>query len=172
MNNYWFTSDQHFGHFNIIKYCERPFSSIQEHDEELIKNHNEVVGKQDIIIHAGDFTLINNKERVYKDYINRLKGNHVFLRGSHDYWLPKSTQSIFEKEIDGHFIVVCHYAMRVWARSHWNSFMVYGHSHGKLEPVGKQHDIGVDNNNFYPVSFEQVIEIMKTRSDNFNLVKR
>jgi len=139
-------------------------------NETIINNFNSVVGKNDIIVHAGDFTLIKNRERVYKEYVKRLKGNNIFLRGSHDYWLPKSAPTIFEKEIEGYYVVVCHYAMRVWARSHFNSFMLYGHSHGRLEPIGKQWDIGVDNNNFYPVSFEQILEIMKTRPDNLNLV--
>jgi calcineurin-like phosphoesterase family protein len=62
--------------------------------------------------------------------------------------------------------------MRVWPRSHYNSWQLYGHSHGRLEPVGKQWDVGVDNNNFYPVSFDQLVEIMKNRPDNFNLVKK
>jgi calcineurin-like phosphoesterase family protein len=62
--------------------------------------------------------------------------------------------------------------MRTWARSHYNSWQLYGHSHGKLEPIGKQWDIGVDNNNYYPVSFDQITEIMKTRPDNPNLIKR
>jgi len=168
---YWFSADFHLGHFNIIEYTNRPFKTIEEMDETIINNFNSVVNKDDIIVHAGDFTLLHNKELIYKKYINRLKGNNLFLRGSHDYWLPKTARHIFEKEINGKFVVVCHYAMRTWARSHWNSFMLYGHSHGRLEPIGKQYDIGVDNNNFYPVSFDQIIEIMKTRSDNPNFIK-
>jgi calcineurin-like phosphoesterase family protein len=170
---YWFTSDEHYGHHNIIRYCMRPFDSVDQMDEVLIEYHNSVVKRDDIVIHGGDFCLARNREIVYRKYINKLRGKHVFLKGSHDYWIPwKDSQQVWERKIKGHYIVVCHYAMRVWARSHYNSFMLYGHSHGNLPPVGKQHDIGVDNNNFYPVSFDQIIEIMKERDDNFNLIRR
>lgn len=172
--SYFFTADQHYGHFNIIRYCNRPFKTIDEMDEELIKRHNEVVKNGDNVIHAGDFCW----EKIYfpalEKYISRLNGNHTFLDGSHDVWLKSSgrRKQIWEKNIDGQVIVVCHYAMRVWSKSHYGSWQLYGHSHGTLPPEGKQYDIGVDNNNFYPVSFEQIVEIMKTRPDNFNLVRK
>jgi calcineurin-like phosphoesterase family protein len=70
----------------------------------------------------------------------------------------------------GCYIVLCHYAMRVWPRSHYNSIQLHGHSHGRLLPIGKQWDVGVDNNNYHPVPFDQIIEIMSVREDNFNLV--
>ena len=146
-------------------------------DRYLIANHNKLVGENDLTIHAGDFTLWKNIKGIYEKYINKLNGNHVFLRGSHDYWLNgKPNHEIWEKNIfikgQRYHFVVCHYAMRVWARSHYNSFQLFGHSHGRLEPVGKQHDIGVDNNTFYPVSAERIVEIMKDRPDNFNLIRR
>ena len=140
-------------------------------DEGIIDRFNQVVGINDTTIHAGDFTLISNVEEVYKKYVKRLNGLHVFLIGSHDRW-NKSKLSIFERNIEGYHVVVCHYAMRVWPRSHYNSWNLHGHSHGKLEPIGKQHDIGVDVNNFYPVSFEQLKLIMNSKTDNFNLVDR
>lgn len=168
---YWFTADEHYGHRNIIKYCNRPFADIEEMDEVIIERFNSVVGKNDITIHAGDFTLIRNAERVYP-YVKRLKGNHIFLRGSHDKWLKKSAPYMFEKQIEDEYVVVCHYAMRVWHRSHWNSWQLFGHSHAKLPPEGKQHDVGVDNNEFYPISFDEIKLIMELRPDNFNLVKK
>ena len=170
---YYFTADQHFGHANIIKFCSRPYSCVEEMDESLINNHNEVVSPEDVVIHGGDFTLIKNKPRIYREYINRLNGEHVFLEGSHDYWLKgeKGIKNIWGKEFPGRiYIVLCHYAMRVWHRSHWNSYLLHGHSHGNLPPMGKQHDVGVDNNNFYPVSFEEIVEIMKNRENNPNRI--
>jgi calcineurin-like phosphoesterase family protein len=169
----WFTSDEHYGHKNILKYCSRPYSNIEEHDENLIRNHNEVVSDDDTVFHAGDFTLMHGREKVHKKYIMRLKGKHRFIVGSHDYWLQGwNEHEIFELKHQKRHIVICHYSMRTWARSHYNSWQLYGHSHGKLEPIGKQWDIGVDNNNYYPVSFDQITEIMKTRPDNPNLIKR
>jgi calcineurin-like phosphoesterase family protein len=137
---FFFTADEHYGHTNIIKFCDRPFASIEEMDAEIIKRHNELVGSQDVVIHAGDFTL--TKKPFAENYIRRLNGTHIF-----------------------------HFAMRVWPRSHFNSWQLYGHSHGKLPPIGKQWDIGVDNSDFYPVSFNKICEIMADRPDNSNFVK-
>ena len=167
---YFFTSDEHYGHSNIIKYCNRPFASVDEMDAEMIRNHNAVVGKGDIVVHAGDFTL--KKGDPAKEYVSQLNGQHIFIRGSHDYWLKGDARDIWEKAIDEEYIVVCHYAMRVWPRSHFNAWQLYGHSHGHLEPKGKQWDVGVDSNNFTPVSFEQLLQIMKERPDNPGLVDR
>ena len=85
---FWFTSDQHYNHGKVIEYCSRPFSSVDEMDDILIQNHNSVVKLNDVVIHAGDFTLLKNKEQIYRKYINKLNGKHIFLKGSHDYWLP------------------------------------------------------------------------------------
>jgi len=54
---YYFTADEHYGHTNIIKYCKRPFNSIEEMDATLIENFNSKVTKADHTIHVGDFTF-------------------------------------------------------------------------------------------------------------------
>jgi calcineurin-like phosphoesterase family protein len=171
---YFFTADEHYGHDKEFLWGFRGFNNIEEHDNELIRRHNACTTKNDITIHAGDFALHGNKREVIQiKYIKRLNGNHIFLKGSHDRWLKGWQAShIWQKQIDGQFVVVCHYAMRTWHRSHYNSWQLYGHSHGRLEPIGKQWDIGVDNNDFFPVSWDEVIQIMKFRPNNPNLVKR
>lgn len=166
----FFTADEHYGHENIIKYCNRPFQNVSEMDAELIRRHNEMVCQSDTVIHAGDFTLKNRT--MANEYIKQLNGHHTFLKGSHDYWIEHNdARKILEMKINGRYIVICHYALRVWPRSHYNSWMLFGHSHGTLPPIGKQWDIGVDNNNFYPVSFDRIEEIMNNQPDNPNLIK-
>ena len=54
-SNIFFTSDTHFHHDNIIRFCNRPFKDVYHMDEELIKRWNEKVGPDDIIYHLGDF---------------------------------------------------------------------------------------------------------------------
>jgi calcineurin-like phosphoesterase family protein len=166
---YFFTADQHFGHFNIIKYCNRPYTSVDEMDNDIITNYNKVVYPNDIVVHGGDLTLIKDPEVVYNRYISKLNGKHIFLKGNHDRW-NKSGLDLFSVTIEGIHIVVSHYAMRVWNRSHYNAWNLYGHSHGKLPPIGKQHDIGVDNNGFFPMSFAQIKAIMEVRDNNPNFI--
>ena len=169
---YWFTSDQHYGHANVIGYNKRPFKTVEGMDKQLIKNFNNVVCCEDVTIHAGDFCWLNKKEEVYKKYVSKLNGTHILLVGSHDYWQPNSAKYIWRKRIDGQLIIVCHYAMLTWESSHYNSWQLFGHSHGKLDLPHKQYDIGVDNNNLMPVSFDRVCKIMGSKPDNFNFIRK
>jgi len=171
---YFFTADEHYGHSNIIGYCDRPFATVEKMDEELIKRHNEVVGSEEVVFHLGDFTMKDSSEA--EKYIKQLNGKPVFIKGSHDEnWMEKNLfhtyNEIWEGEIENHYIVLCHYAMRIWPRSHYNSWQLYGHSHGKFAGTGKQMDVGVDTHNFYPYSLEEIEEIMKTKKDNINKLK-
>ena len=165
---YFFAADEHYGHQNIIRYCDRPFASVQEMDDELVRRHNLVVGKGDIVVHGGDFTLAKSSKA--QEYIARLNGQHVFIQGSHDRWLDRSAQEVWQRKVQDHYVVVCHYAMRVWPASHYNSWQLFGHSHGLLDPIGKQWDIGVDANDFTPLSYSQLVEIMAERPDNPDLI--
>jgi calcineurin-like phosphoesterase family protein len=174
---FFFTADEHYGHRNIIEYCKRPFQHVDEMDQALIDRHNEVVKSKDTVVHVGDFSMAHSRRRVENAYIKRLNGNHVFVRGSHDYWLDHDpieidtgpVRDIWEKKIslagENYYIVACHYAMRAWPRSHYGAWQVYGHTHGKMPGVGKQMDVGVDTNNFYPYSLKQIIEIMRLQPE-------
>lgn len=82
----YMTSDSHFSHFNICKYCHRPFESRAEMDRTLIDNWNSVVPEDGIVVHCGDFMLPHDwgfKE--YWKYIKQLNGKAIYLcRGNHD----------------------------------------------------------------------------------------
>ena len=166
-----FTADSHFGHGNILKFCNRPFKSIKEHDETLISNWNSVVGKKDIVYHGGDFGLCN--PGYLKTILNRLNGNIHLIVGNHDktaLQISKSTNvkkfaSISETKyitVEGQKIFICHYALRTWRGSYHGAYMLFGHSHGRMPPLGKSFDIGVDCWNYTPINFEQVKEKMDT----------
>ena len=157
---YWFTSDEHLGHASIIKYCSRPFSSVEEMDKAIIARHNENVSKQDIVVHAGDFCWARTYEEAQEKYIRHLNGDHIFIKGSHDRWLPKSAKCRWRKMLDDRFVVVDHYAGRTWERSYHGSWQLYGHWHSKQDNVGLQLNVAVDLHNFYPWSFDEIEEIM------------
>ena len=152
---YFFTADEHYGHERIIQYCLRPFDSVEEMDDEIIKNHNAMVGMEDVVVHAGDFTLLAKKGA--ESYQRRLNGQHIFIKGSHDYW-NKDLPYMWEKKIGDIYVVACHYAMRTWPRSRYKSLLVHGHSHGKLPLFDNSYDVGVDNNSYYPIPLEKIIK--------------
>ena len=178
----FFTSDQHFGHDRIREYCNRPFSSVGEMDSVMIGKWNWVVSPKDIIYFLGDFCL--DKQKIALSYFKRLNGRIYVVPGGHDRkWIRpnlcytgpncvvRMLPPLHTVTLNKQVIVLCHYAMRVWDRSHYNSWNLHGHSHGGLLAAGKQLDVGVDNWEFYPVSLEQIKKVMEKRPDNFNLVK-
>jgi len=168
---YWFTADTHFNHSKIIKYCNRPFINVERMDEKLIFNWNSCINPKDIVYHLGDFSW--GKEELYFNQLNGIK--HLII-GNHDKRkdvlkkLFVSVNSILEVTTEENHIVLSHFAMRVWSRSHYNSWHLFGHSHGCLSSYGKSFDVGVDCNNFTPVSYDQIKEKMSKLEDNFNWI--
>jgi calcineurin-like phosphoesterase family protein len=165
MSNVFFTADTHFRHQNkrgsgIIQFCNRPFADTQEMDEALIANWNRVVGNKDSVYHLGDFGMGNCADIFY-----RLKGQKFLLRGSHDRDAIKYnwawTKCCYELKIQGAYIWLSHRPHRAWERSFHGSWHLFGHVHGRLPPLGKSFDVGVDVWNFTPVSFEEVQDKMK-----------
>jgi len=167
----YFTADTHFNHKNIIKYCNRPFETLEEMNNKIIDNWNILIQPRDTVYHLGDFGFGN-----LENILNRLQGQKILITGSHDTKIHQykkyfSNQTpLLEIKANGQTITLCHYAMRVWPKSHYNSWHLFGHSHSELEPQGKSYDVGVDNNDFKPISLEQITKIMNNRPDNFNLV--
>lgn len=78
----WFTSDTHFSHKNIIKYCERPFTDTDHMDDVIIQRWNEVVKPEDMVYHLGDIALGPIDKSLAK--IARLNGHKIAVLGNHD----------------------------------------------------------------------------------------
>lgn len=154
----WFTSDTHFGHGNIIKHCSRPFASVEEMDETMIARWNERVSHGDTVYHLGDFSLTD-----HTPYLQKLNGQKRLVLGNHDNskFVKKAVgwatvDDILHVTVEDTFLVLCHYAMRVWHRSHHGSLHLYGHSHGKLKGTSRSCDVGVDCWDFRPVSLTEI----------------
>lgn len=166
----FFTADYHLGHKNIIKYCNRPFANTQEMDQEIMANLLSATRRGDTLYFLGDLTFNRDLARLFCETIHgRLR--LVFIKGNHDREIVRGSLPGLDQvdglrtiNVEGQRIVLCHYAMRVWDRSHHGSWQLHGHSHGTLVPRGFQYDVGVDNNEFMPVSFEQIKEIMSART--------
>ena len=179
--NVFFTSDTHFGHSNIIKFSHRPFSSIEEHDETLIENWNKVVPKKGIVYHLGDVGWGNHD--YLRDVLNRLNGRIVLVIGNHDWKnIVKQhadrfvfmTQQI-NMQINKQKVILNHYPLLCYAGTYREkpTWQLYGHVHsGPLSTTGldndrltmcfpTQYDVGVDNNDFAPVSFLKIREIIE-----------
>jgi len=179
--NLFFTADLHFQHFNVIKYCNRPFTTRDEMDSTMIKNWNSVVGENDFVFVAGDFCFGGNKSWMY--LVDALNGTKFLAAGNHDKSIAGNWAHIdniinlyiHDDEVkDGQRITVCHYPMLSWYQSHRGAWQLYGHLHGKLtnDSLGdgkydigncvtpNQLDVGVDVHDFTPVSYDEVKTII------------
>ena len=172
--NVWFSADQHFQHANIIRYSHRPFTNVAEMDERLVSNWNERVGPKDTVYHLGDLIFRATPQQA-AELLSRLHGQICLVRGNHDAVAERHKErftwikDLAEIKIadagapDGwQRIVLCHYAMRVWNRSHYGTWSLFAHSHGSLpdDPHSLSLDVGVDVWNYAPVSYEEIKERM------------
>lgn len=160
MSNIFFTSDTHFGHYNAIQHCKRPFSSVEEMDEALISRWNEDVGAKDIVYHLGDFKFSSKQKVSY--YLDRLDGRVILIRGNHDHNLKAWELQLFNEvhdmlEIKQLNLFLCHYAMRVWPKKHYGARHLFGHSHGSIEASPDSFDVGVDSHNYFVWSLDEVL---------------
>ena len=180
MSNVFFTSDHHFGHANVIKFCNRPFADVDEMNEKLVVKWNEKVKPNDEVYHLGDLAMTKDREQV-KDILNRLNGVIYLIEGNHEgaalnhrkrfKWI-KNYHELKVKDTDCENgvqrIILFHYAMRVWRGDARGTWQLYGHSHGNLsdEKDKLAFDVGVDCHNYAPLSYKEVKEIMRAKAWN------
>lgn len=185
-NRIFVGADNHFGHENIIEFCDRPFADVEEMDAAMIDSWNGVVEPNDIVIHLADFTLGNMLQA--HSYLKQLNGRIHMLcyTWHHDKrWLPHRDVIIMSKkhcvtwldplvvlEIkewgqDGRPLAIslCHYPLAVWDRKHYGAWHCFGHCHGKHEGGENSIDVGVDNayrltGQYRPLSLAEIKEAL------------
>lgn len=182
----FFTSDAHFFHRNVIKYDNRPFDNVEQMNEQLILNWNSVVEQEDEVYYLGDFGMGASEDKLF-NILQRLNGRIYYIFGNHDKVVKRSRRMlgrfIWAKDLaeiiiadpdapkGRQSIVLCHYAMRVWNKSHHGSWCLYGHSHDSLDKEivwGKSMDVGVNSayrilGEYRPFSYDEIKKIMSRR---------
>lgn len=186
----FFTSDTHFGHANIIKYCNRPFSDVEEMDRAMISRWNECVRPHDTVYHLGDFCFggPENADR----YFRSLNGliHVIAVPWHHDRsWLPRDLDNPDYVSKQGHsvWLHLCeclmrnyeygddkypksihmsHYPLASWEAKFHGGWHLYGHVHNNpFEALqGPALNVGVDVNDFRPVSLEYVASYCQART--------
>jgi len=150
----FFTSDTHFGDHRVLNLYPRPFRSAAEMDAGLVERWNAAVGPKDVVWHLGDFARTT---RVAEAILPRLSGVKHLVLGNNDPpevaglgWA--SVAPYAEIEVDGVALVLCHYPFRSWNGMARGSLNLHGHSHGRLKPLRRQFDVGVDARDMRPVT--------------------
>ena len=156
----FFTSDTHFGDHRVLNIGQRPFASTAEMDESLVDGWNAVVAPDDEVWHLGD---VARSLKAAAAVLPRLHGRKRLLIGNNDppavVSLPDwaSTAAYAEIELDGTRLVLCHYPFRSWNGMGRGALNLHGHSHGRLRPMPRQFDVGVDAQGFRPVRLPQLL---------------
>lgn len=173
-------SDTHFGHKNIIKYCNRPFKDLQEMHSKMIENWNNKVGPNDVVFHLGDFAFISDQKKL-NDLVHSLNGSIHLIPGNHDddasmfkhtalngkvVVHPQLMEAKIQVEDEKLRFVFCHYPMVVWNKSHHGAMHLYGHCHNTLpdNPNSLSIDVGVDCHNYEPIALDDVLVKMYKKS--------
>lgn len=157
----FFTADTHFGHGGARALYRRPFPSVAEADAAMVERWNSTVGAADDIWHLGDFA-VGLRQPAVAALLERLQGRKHLVTGNNDpAWLTalpgwSSVQPYAELELEGTGLVLCHYAFRSWRNMGRGWLNLHGHSHGRLKPMTRQVDVGVDVWDFRPVTLAEI----------------
>jgi calcineurin-like phosphoesterase family protein len=171
----WFIADTHFFHKNIVAYDRRPFNSMEEHNNGLINNWNERVKTNDLVYHLGDFcfTDVNTQIETRK----KLNGEIILIKGNHDPSTNRCKKIFGENNVKNSFTIeLCSYELilthkprfditKISNESFWN---IHGHEHIHTGQKQKGRNINVNVLfwNYYPVSENQIIKLIKLQLEN------
>lgn len=168
----YFTSDLHLGHENIIRFSNRPFSTLDEMNRTLVDNWNSRVTERDDVFVLGD--MFYRKKEGVEEILKKLKGRKHLIIGNHDYSWMKSielrkyfveTETLLVLKEEGRVMTLCHYPIMSWPHMYHGSYCIFGHIHNSANnayywPLIESNpyllNAGVDVNNFYPVTFEEL----------------
>lgn len=134
------TSDLHFGHANIMKFCPKTrghFTDVQHMNEEMIRMWNEVVEPGDLVYFLGDVAFLPSAEAA--KILNRLHGDKILIEGNHDVKALKDPvfsrcfkeiHKYYEYNHNGVKVVMFHFPILEWNQMHRGSVCLHGHLHG------------------------------------------
>jgi calcineurin-like phosphoesterase family protein len=164
----FFTADTHFGHGGALGLFRRPFASVAAMDEALVEAWNSVVGPGDTVWHLGDFAVRPRPGRV-PELLARLYGEKHLIAGNNDGPVTRScagwasVRDYAEIELDGRRLVLCYYPLRSWNGMSRGAINLHGHSHGRMTPLPRQFDVGVDVRGFRPVGLDVLLAAAMVR---------
>ncbi|GAA0590666.1 metallophosphoesterase family protein [Caenispirillum bisanense] len=164
----FFTSDTHFGHAGALGLLGRRFDSVKAMNAVMIARWQATVGPDDEVWHLGDFAL-TLAPAARAEILDALPGRKHLVAGNNDdadtLALPgwASVQSYAELTVDDTPLVLCHYPFRTWNGISRGALNLHGHSHGRLEPMARQMDVGVDVFDFRPVTLAEIRAALRRR---------
>ena len=180
MSNFYI-SDTHFGHFNIIKHCNRPFKTVEQMDNTIIQNWNKVVSDKDTVYILGDLAF-SKRTKEPAEYLQQLKGRKIIIVGNHDYDISKNRSKYLKNNLFAGIydyleisdslgkemkkVILSHYPMVEWNGFFRGSIHLYGHIHNNIQNnaykimknIDNAYNVGADILDFTPKTLSEVIQ--------------
>lgn len=161
MRDIWVISDTHWGHSNIIKYCNRPFSTVDEMNHVMVENWNKTVKDEDIVYHLGDVYFGNHS------MLNSLKGRKRLILGNHDNGKDQNLHNVFQKisvwRMFPEFgLLLTHVPVhessleRLDGKDRYSLVNVHGHIHDRPAPSKLHRNVSVEMINYTPINIEEL----------------
>lgn len=180
----FFTSDEHYGHANIIKYCNRPFAGVEDMTRGLIERHNAVVKDGDVVWHLGDFSM---SEKYVPVVLPQLRGTHHLVFGNHDKCYAYRTERVAAAqryiahgfvsvqktaEVGGFLLDHMPYVSdsrhddqyNEWLPADHGRWLLHGHVHTEWKARDRMINVGVDVWDYAPVRIEALVRLMAGES--------
>lgn len=180
-----FYSDPHFGHSNIIKYCSRPFSDIEQMTIELVKRYNYLISEDDLVVWVGDCTLGPPslvRDRL-KNIIPYMNGKKILVRGNHDnsaaYYTDIGFQFVVD-ELNVHIAdtpcKICHFpyvttqtneisnlfTSRRPKIEHQDQILIHGHTHSTIKSSNRSINVSVEAWDYYPAQISEIKSLIQS----------
>jgi calcineurin-like phosphoesterase family protein len=157
----YFTSDTHFGDPRVLRIDRRPFANMVDYDAALISNWNSRVSPEDEVWLLGEFA--SRRAGFAEQLLSQLNGRKHLVIGNNDPiettsaigW--SSIQHYAELVVEGQRLILCHYAFRTWNQMGRRAINLHGHSHGRLKPMLRQFDVGVDARDLRPATLAEML---------------
>jgi calcineurin-like phosphoesterase family protein len=161
----YFLSDTHFGHGNIIRFCDRPFRSVEEMDDAMVRNWNRTVRPEDEVVFGGDFALADFDRS--RELCGRLSGYKILVRGNHDGTDERMMRIGFDEvhdrleltEPDGPGKILVVHRPSDAGTGDGYAAVLYGHSHNAwFDPRERFYSMTAEINRYRPQTLEGIIE--------------
>lgn len=186
----FFYSDPHFGHANVVEYCARPFSSVEEMNETLIARYNNVVQHNDTVLWLGDCFFCRTEQAI--EIMSRLNGRKLLVRGNHDRSAATMARLGFDTVADqltlsvaGRKVLAAHYPypgvqspedlqparkqlVDRFPRPvrHKDQVLMHGHTHSRERYRHQMVHVGVDAWNFAPAPYAEIAALISANTSH------
>ena len=167
----WITSDLHFGHTNIMKFCPqaraRFRNDVNYMNEAMVAEWNSIVEPEDMVYILGDVAFLPAQKA--SEYMERCNGRKILIQGNHDRKLLndpsfrrefKEVHQYLRYNHDGQLVIMMHYPIYEWDQMHRGAVHFYGHVHGAKTGMEKYRarDVAFDATGRVVSDFDMMIQ--------------